>query len=155
MTLIPETPAFGARGRVPHLPSRGFSLGSMRDDLVTVWELSPGTALWTDSPVAPLPAGSRCWLWPTGKSSSPGSRHTPLPQTGLQAKQTTPCVSCASEAGFRLAQNKPTHRAWFTPAPLGAHHRLVQQSPTRTLPECSGNNCPGSFQGCVCEPGLL
>lgn len=33
-------------------------------------------------PGCPPPPGVeawRCWLWPTGKSSSPGSRHTPLP----------------------------------------------------------------------------
>ena len=57
MTLHIGNTCIWGWGRVPHLPNRGFSPGRMQDDLVTVRELFPGTALWTGSPVAPTPWG--------------------------------------------------------------------------------------------------
>ena len=64
------------------------------------------------------------------------SRKLPHPTSPdwASGKADHPYVRCASEAGFCPAQNKPTHRAWFTPAPLGTHRRLIQQSPVQMLP---------------------
>lgn len=131
MTLIPGNTCIWGRGRVPHLPNRGFSPGRMRDDLVTVLgnfflELLYGQT--SRLPPSPRVEAWRCWLWPTGKSSSPGSRHTPLPQTGLPGKARPPpmCVVPVSRVSPGLEQTHPqpghTLHPWLTQGSVCSPH---------------------------------